>query len=101
EDTAATLLRSVTSSALTAMEHQLTPLPEIVRTAEVARRPGVPPLVQVLVTVDNYPMQLRELPGLTATLEQLPPRTSMFDLLLRFLEGDRLHLEVQYDATLY
>ncbi|HEX8346229.1 MAG TPA: amino acid adenylation domain-containing protein, partial [Actinoplanes sp.] len=101
EDSATTLLRSVTSSALTAMEHQLTPLPEIVRTVEVARRPGVPPLVQVLVIVDNYPMQLRELPGLTATLEQLPPRTSMFDLLLRFLEGDRLHLEVQYDATLY
>jgi len=95
------LLASVTSSALTALEHQLTPFQEIVRTLDVVRSPGVPPLVQVLVTVDNYPMQLRELPGLTATLEQVAPQTSMFDLLLRFLEGDRLRLEVQYDATLF
>ncbi|MEV0899957.1 amino acid adenylation domain-containing protein [Actinoplanes sp. NPDC049802] len=100
-DTATELLRSVTASALTVLEHQLTPFQEIVRTAEVARRPGVPPLVQVLVTVDNYPMDLPELPGLSLTLDQLPPRTSLFDLLLRFLDGDRLHLDAQFDATLF
>ncbi|MFF6787322.1 amino acid adenylation domain-containing protein, partial [Streptomyces sp. NPDC012510] len=101
DHTATDLLESVTASALTALEHQLTPFQEIVRTADVARRPGLPPLVQVIVTVDNYPMELRQLPGLTATLEQMPPQTSLFDLLFRFLEGDRLRLDVQYDSTLF
>lgn len=98
---AADLLESVTASALTALEHQLTPFQEIVRTADVARRPGVPPLVQVVVTVDNYPMELGELPGLTAILEQMPPQTSQFDLFFRFLEGDRLRLDLQYDSALF
>jgi hypothetical protein len=101
DHTATDLLDSVTASALTALEHQLTPFQEIVRTAEVPRNPGVPPLVQVIVTVDNFPVELGELPGLTATLEQMPPQTSLFDLLFRFLEGDRLHLDVQYDSTLF
>lgn len=101
DHTATDLLESVTASALTALEHQLTPFQEIVRTADVARRPGVPPLVQVMVTVDNYPMELGELPGLTAALEQMPPQTSLFDLLFRFLDGDRLRLDVQYDSTLF
>ncbi|WP_369032819.1 amino acid adenylation domain-containing protein [Streptomyces adonidis] len=98
---AADLLESVTASALTALEHQLTPFQEIVSTADVARRPGVPPLVQVVVTVDNYPMELGELPGLTAILEQMPPQTSQFDLFFRFLEGDRLRLDLQYDSALF
>ncbi|MET9444038.1 amino acid adenylation domain-containing protein [Streptomyces sp. NPDC006610] len=101
DHTAAGLLESVTASALTALEHQLTPFQEIVRSVEAPRRPGTPPLVQVIVTVDNYPLGLGELPGLTATLEQMPAQTSLFDLLFRFLEGDRLRLDVQYDATLF
>ncbi|MET8976751.1 amino acid adenylation domain-containing protein [Streptomyces sp. NPDC004539] len=95
------LLDTVTTSALAALEHQLSPLQEIVRTTGVPRRPGLPPLVQVIVTVDNFPVELDRLPGVTASLEQVPPRTSLFDLLFRFLEGDRLRLDVQYDATLF
>jgi non-ribosomal peptide synthetase component F len=57
--------------------------------------------VQVLVTFDNFPLDLTGLPGLTSTLVQVPPTTSQFDLLFRFVDADELSLTVQYDATLF
>lgn len=58
--------------------------------------------MQVLVTVDNFPLDLDALPGISAALEQVPPATALFDLLFRFVEDPSgLHLTVQYDATLF
>ncbi|WP_330261087.1 amino acid adenylation domain-containing protein [Streptomyces sp. NBC_00539] len=102
QTTGARLLDSVASSALSALEHQQMPFQEIVREAGGERTPGVSPLVQVLVTVDNFPLDLDALPGISAALEQVPPATALFDLLFRFVEDPSgLHLTVQYDATLF
>jgi non-ribosomal peptide synthetase component F len=100
-DTPRDLLGSVTRSALQGLENQLLPFERIVATSGVGRTPGVPPLVQVLVTFDNFPLDLSALPGLSSTLTQVPPVTSQFDLLFRFVEDDGLTLTVQYDATLF
>ncbi|CAL9662691.1 Tyrocidine synthase 3 [Streptomyces sp. enrichment culture] len=99
--TASELLKSVTASALRALEHQHLPFQEIVRVTGAERRPDTAPLVQVLVTVDNFPLDLDGIPGLVGALDQLPPATSQFDLSFRFAEGDALRLTLQYDATLF
>jgi amino acid adenylation domain-containing protein len=100
-DTPHDLLGSVTRSALRGLENQLLPFGRIVETSGVGRTPGVPPLVQVLVTFDNFPLDMSSLPGLSSTLTQVPAATSQFDLLFRFVEDDGLTLTVQYDATLF
>ncbi len=93
------LLREVTASALEALEHQHLPFQEIVRVSGAERRPGTSPLVQVLVTVDNFPLDLDRVPGLVGSLAQVPPSTAQFDLSFRFTEDGGLTL--QYDASLF
>jgi amino acid adenylation domain-containing protein len=100
-DTPAGLVGSVARSALSALENQLLPFSTIVESSGTGRTPGVAPLVQVLVTFDNFPLDLTGLPGLSTTLTRVPPVTSQFDLLFRFVEADGLTLTVQYDATLF
>ncbi|WP_416971070.1 amino acid adenylation domain-containing protein [Streptomyces sp. 4F14] len=96
---AADLLREVTASALEALEHQHLPFQEIVRVSGAERRPDTSPLVQVLVTVDNFPLDLDRVPGLVGSLVQVPPATAQFDLSFRFTEDGSLTL--QYDASLF
>jgi hypothetical protein len=93
------LLRGVTASALEALEHQHLPFQEIVRVSGAERRPDTSPLVQVLVTVDNFPLDLDRVPGLVGSLAQVPPATAQFDLSFRFTEDGSLTL--QYDASLF
>ena len=95
------LLQSTTSAALAALEHQHVPFQEIVRTLGVERRPGLSPLLQVLVTVDNYPLDLTTLPGVTINIELTPTPTSLFDLTFNFVEKDDLQLTLQYDSSLF
>jgi amino acid adenylation domain-containing protein len=99
--TTSQLLETVTASALRALEHQHLPFQEIVRVTGAERRPDTSPLIQVLVTVDNFPLDLDRVPGLVGALDQVPPATSQFDLSFRFIEGDELRLTLQYDATLF
>jgi len=101
DDTPSMLLDTVARSALRALENQLVPFGRIVESSGVGRTPGVPPLVQVLVTFDNFPLDLSGLPGVSSTVTQVPPATSQFDLLFRFVESDGLTLTVQYDTTLF
>jgi len=100
-DTPGGMLAAVSRSALRALENQLLPFGRIVECSGVGRTPGIPPLVQVLVTFDNFPLDLSGLPGVSSTLTQVPPATSQFDLLFRFVEADGLTLTVQYDSTLF
>ncbi|MFI7099621.1 amino acid adenylation domain-containing protein [Streptomyces sp. NPDC050161] len=95
------LLETVTASALEALEHQHLPFQEIVRVTGAERRPGTSPLVQVLVTVDNYPLRLDGIPGLVGALEQVPSATSQFDLSFRFVADGAPGLTLQYDTTLF
>ena len=100
-DTPNDLVAAVTRSALQAVENQLLPFPSIVAASGVARTQGVPPLVQVLVTYDDFPLDLSGMPGLASTLTHLPPVTSQYDLSFGFVAEDGLTLTLRYDATLF
>lgn len=95
------LLHATTSAALAALEHQHLPLQEIVRALGVESKQGLTPLLQVLVTVDNYPLDLTAFPGLTVSLELTPTTNSLADLTFNFVEGDGLRLTLQYDSSLF
>lgn len=101
DDTPRDLLRSVTRSALRGLENQLLPFARIVETSGIPRTPGVAPLVQVLVTFDDFPLDLSCLSGLSSSLTSVPPVTTQFDLAFRFVADDGLTLTAQYDATLF
>ncbi|EWM18597.1 linear gramicidin synthetase LgrC [Kutzneria sp. 744] len=99
--TGADLLAEVSSVALSGFEHQLVPFQEIVKATDVPRYPGVPPLVQVFVTVDAFPFDASSFPELEVTRERLPSATSLFDLVFEFIDDDEFGLRTQYDASLF
>jgi non-ribosomal peptide synthetase component F len=95
------LLRATTSAALTALEHQRMPLQEIVRALGIESKQGISPLLQAIVTVDNYPLDLTAFPGLTVSLEITQNTNSLADMTFNFAEGDDLQLTLQYDSSLF
>jgi amino acid adenylation domain-containing protein len=95
------MLNTVRGSALTALEHQDVPFHEIVKVTGGPRRRDISPLVQVFVTVDQYPLDLSGLPGLTGSRERIRPATSQFDMLFEFVDAAELQLTVQYDSSLF
>ncbi|WFE47893.1 non-ribosomal peptide synthetase [Verrucosispora sp. WMMD1129] len=99
--TGAALVDAIAASALSALDHQQLSFQEIVRAARPPRVAGMPTLVQAMVAVDNYPLDLRTLPEVTGRLVQLPPATALFDLLFRFVFDPEPELSAQYDATLF
>jgi amino acid adenylation domain-containing protein len=101
DDSAAALLAAVSESVLSGFDHQLVPFQEIVRVCDVPRFPGVPPLVQVFITVDAYPFDASGSPGLTVTREQLRPDHSLFDLVYEFVDEAELGLTLRYDTSLF
>ncbi|MFJ8114266.1 amino acid adenylation domain-containing protein, partial [Streptomyces sp. NPDC096132] len=99
--TVADLLATVRENVLNGFEHQLAPFQEIVKSAGVPRHTGVPPLVQVFVTVDDYALDADGFPGLSVIHEQLRPVNSLFDLVFEFVDRPALELTVRYDTSLF
>ncbi|MBQ1075173.1 amino acid adenylation domain-containing protein [Micromonospora sp. C31] len=101
EHSAPAVIASVRDSALNAMDHQSLPLQRIVDLVGAPRRPGVSPLVQVVVSVARSMRGIAALPGLEATVTPLGAQTSRFDLLLHFTDEDRIGLTIEYDRSLF
>ncbi|WP_033341468.1 non-ribosomal peptide synthetase [Catenuloplanes japonicus] len=99
--TARALLAAVRGHALEAMDHQVLPFQRIVDAVRAPRRPGVPPLVQVVVSVTQPLRTTKLLPDLAAEVSDLASTRSMFDLTLRFDDGDELGLLLEYDRSLF
>ncbi|MGD2116714.1 MAG: amino acid adenylation domain-containing protein, partial [Acidobacteriota bacterium] len=80
EPTLSELIERVRDSALGAFAHQRLPFDRLVDELVPERRPGVPPLIQVMLALQNAPMGPLELPGLR--LERIPVEsgTAKFDL---------------------
>jgi amino acid adenylation domain-containing protein len=95
------LVATVRDSALAALDHQTIPFQKIVDLCGVARRPGVHPLVQVVVSVARSTRGLSSLPGLETTVTQLATPSSRFDLLLHFTDDDEIALNIEYDRALF
>ena len=74
------LLARVKETALWTYGHQDVPFDLLVEKLQPERRLGHSPLVQVMFTLQNVPMQALQLPGLKVELEQVDPGIARADL---------------------
>ncbi|MFY2559117.1 amino acid adenylation domain-containing protein [Corallococcus terminator] len=93
-------LRRVT---LEAYDHQDVPFERLVSALRPEREPGVSPLFQVKMVLQNAPAPSLELPGLRPGLMELEGgETSKWDLLLDFSPGDGgLWARTEFDTDLF
>ncbi|WP_437681732.1 amino acid adenylation domain-containing protein [Sorangium sp. So ce131] len=96
------LLRQVRDTALGAYAHQALPFERIVDALGVPRDLSRTPVFQVLFTLQNAPVQVMQLAGLSLREEELPTRTAKFDLDLTLREVDgALVGTLEYSADLF
>ncbi|WP_330261312.1 amino acid adenylation domain-containing protein [Streptomyces sp. NBC_00539] len=81
-----TLLQRVREQDLAAYAHQDVPFDQVVDALNPVRSLSRHPLFQVMLTLENANGYAFDLPGLTATAEELPTATAKFDLLFGFTE---------------
>jgi amino acid adenylation domain-containing protein len=97
------LLQRVRQVTLGAYAHQDLPFDRLVKALQPQRYLSyTPPLFQVLLVMQNTPMPVFELPGLSLTLREVEDTTTRFDLAL-FLKETEVGIEGewQYNADLF
>ncbi|GAA3437548.1 hypothetical protein GCM10018954_071620 [Kutzneria kofuensis] len=96
------LLARVRESVLDAMANAEVPFEQVVRELAPHRDPARPPLVQVMVVMQNAPSRGRRFAGLTATEVEVPLVATNVDLAVEFREvGGELRVLVNYSTALY
>ncbi|MER6844293.1 amino acid adenylation domain-containing protein [Streptomyces platensis] len=97
-----TLLDSVRSAVLDALEHQDVPYQRVVEELRPERDPSRPALVDVAVNLHTPPGAVTAPPGLRLTDLPTPSVTSSMDLAFDFFErGDELAGSLSYNTDLY
>nr|WP_245557080.1 non-ribosomal peptide synthetase [Jongsikchunia kroppenstedtii] len=79
------LIAAVRDADLDAWDHQAVPFDEVVAALNPVRRPGRPPLVQVMLSMHEFGAALVDgaapvVDGLTVTMDELPSAAAKFDL---------------------
>jgi amino acid adenylation domain-containing protein len=88
--------------ALAAFAHQDLPFERLVDELELPRDPYRPPLLRVLLQLQNAPVGARELPGLTLAPFEVPMDWAKLDLVVNLVEvQEGLAGELRYDADLF
>ncbi len=96
------LLHQVKNIMMDAHAHQDFPFEKLVNELRPTRNPGVPPLIQIVFAFQNSPSLDLELPGLRASVLEIPTETAKFDLTLFADETkDLLNLNAEYNADLF
>ncbi|HVR09570.1 MAG TPA: amino acid adenylation domain-containing protein, partial [Thermoanaerobaculia bacterium] len=96
------LLGRLRRTVLEALEHQALPFERVVEELRVERDPGRNPLFQAAFAFHAAPVVQLALPGLLLRLEDLPSRSSMFDLFLYLRErGGVLEGGLELDTDLF
>jgi amino acid adenylation domain-containing protein len=96
------LLRQVRANLLGAYAHQGLPFEQVLDVVKPARKAGVPPLFQVMLLMQNMPMEHLQLAGLSMQALPPPEHTAKFDLTLYVTERDgALHLAYEYSQALF
>ena len=96
------LLRRVREVALGAYAHQDAPFEMLVDALQPERDLSHSPLFQAAFSLQNIPMQARQLPGLTVAPVELESGVAQFDLLLTMEErGEIISGNMDYNADLF
>ncbi len=99
----AALLAQVRATTLDAYAHQDVPFEKLVEQLRPTRDTGRNPLVQVMLVLQNAPLAVPPLPGLTAAAAAVAGHGAMFDLSLLLTEDvdGGLRGVLEYDADLW
>jgi len=101
-ETVSDLLAQVRQHALAAYAHQDLPFDKVVEVLRPTRSLSHSPLFQVMLALDNTPLQHLELAGLTLSLREQQHASSHFDLTLSLTEtSGRLSGALEFDADLF
>ncbi|MFC6089703.1 amino acid adenylation domain-containing protein [Saccharothrix lopnurensis] len=96
------LLDRVKDSVNDALDHDEVPFHRLVELLRPERDAGRPPLVQVVVALQNAPSRPPALAGLAVTAFDPPRDAAAFDLVLEFTRDDEgLHLAVEHSTDLF
>ncbi|HJX28216.1 MAG TPA: condensation domain-containing protein, partial [Thermoanaerobaculia bacterium] len=102
ERTFADLLSEVKTNALAAYAHQDLPFERLVEELEVERSLDRNPLFQVALSLQNAPVEVLALPGLSLEPLSVGTTTAKFDLSLSFgAAGDQLAGAIEYATDLF
>ncbi|WP_346730392.1 amino acid adenylation domain-containing protein [Caballeronia sp. dw_276] len=97
------LLQQVKETTLSAYAHQDVPFEQLVEVLQPSRSMGHSPLFQVMLALQNAPLDELSLPGLSLRpLQQHDDAPAKFDLTLTVREqGTQLFATLEYDADLF
>ena len=96
------LLGRVCRSVVETLSRQELPFDRVVEVSGAARRPGVNPLFQVMLSYDNMRKPALRMGDLIVGRFDVPYLTSKFDLTFEFEDGeDGLRAAIEYDAALF
>ena len=97
-----TLLEQVRRTALDAYAHQDVPFEQLVDVLKPARHLSHSPLFQVMLALQNAPMQALELPCLSLEPVAAESSVAKFDLVFDLAEvGDELQATIEYSPDLF
>ena len=96
------LLRRVKEVSLGAFAHQDLPFEKVVEELHPQRNLGQSPLFQVMLDLQNAPMELEQISGLRLSLVPVETETAKFDLTLTFSQsGQGLDAALEYSTELF
>jgi amino acid adenylation domain-containing protein len=96
------LLQQMRNTTLDAYAYQDVPFEQLVEILMPERHASHSPLFQVMLIVQNAPISILHLPGLTFTPLAASGETAKFDLTLNITEGDgRLFASFEYNTDLF
>ena len=97
-----TLLEQVRTTALQAYAHQDLPFEHLVEAVNPTRQLSHTPLFQVMLVLQNAPMDSLRLPGLTLSSMQVEGTTAQFDLTVDLVEAEgQFYGTVGYSTDLF
>ena len=96
------LLRRAREVSLGAFAHQDLPFEKLVEELHPQRSLGQSPLFQVMLDLQNAPMELKQINGLRFSLVPVETETAKFDLTLMFSQtGEGLDAALEYSTDLF
>lgn len=96
------LCKRINERTVAAYAHQEIPFKNIVEVLQPNREPGITPLYQVMITLQDAPVQRLRIPGIDLVPFEVENNTAELDLLMSLDEKDfGIELSLQYSLDLF